>query len=199
MESNFKNMALVLTGISLVASAALGLVYNSTKEPIAKVNLDNKNISIQEVLPAFDNQPFADAYKLPSDGDSLTCYPGTKNGQLVGTAIETYTDKGFSGKVKVIVGLLPDGTINSCKVLEHKETPGLGDKMDKSKSDFAIQFDKKNLSSFKAKVKKDGGDVDAITAATISSRAFCDAVERAYNAYKKQPDAGSGATYVKTN
>ncbi len=195
-ESTFKNMVLVLTGISLVASAALAVVYNVTKNPIEQVKLANKNTSIQEVLPAFDNQPFAESYKIASDGDSLSCYPGTKDGQLIGTAIETYTEKGFGGKIKVMVGILPDGTINSCKVMEHKETPGLGDKMDKTKSDFSVQFDKKNLGQFKARVKKDGGDVDAITAATISSRAFCDAIQRAYNAYMKMTDAHSGATHV---
>jgi electron transport complex protein RnfG len=85
-----------------------------------------------------------------------------------------------------MIGILPDGTINDISVLEQKETPGLGDKMQKSKSNFSLQFKNKNPASFKLKVKKDGGEVDAITAATIRSRAFCDAVNRAYNAYMKE-------------
>jgi Na+-translocating ferredoxin:NAD+ oxidoreductase subunit G len=194
-ESTFINMTLTLLGITLIASAGLGVVYGLTKSPIAAVKLANKNISIQEVLPAFDNQPYAEMYKIPVDGDTLYCYPGKMKGELVGTAVETFSERGFSGKIKVIVGFLPDGTINSCKITEHKETPGLGDKMDKSKSDFAIQFDKKDLKKFRSKVKKDGGDVDAITAATISSRAFCDAIQRAFNAYTNSTtDANSGAT-----
>lgn len=199
-ESTFVNMTLTLLAITLIASAGLGVVYGLTKEPIAAVKMANINLSIQEVLPAFDNQPYTEMYKIPADGDTLYCYPGKKDGQLIGTAVETFSDKGFGGKIKVIVGFLPDGTINSCKVIEHKETPGLGDKMDKKKSAFANQFDKKNLNKFKAKVKKDGGDVDAITAATISSRAFCDAIQRAFNAYTHSTtDANSGATHSSEN
>jgi len=85
-----------------------------------------------------------------------------------------------------MVGFAPDGTILRVAVLEHKETPGLGDKIDKSRSDFSVQFEGKNPESFKLSVKKDKGDVDAITASTISSRAFCDAVSRAYSAYIKE-------------
>ena len=86
----------------------------------------------------------------------------------------------------MLVGFLPDGTIKDIAVLENKETPGLGDKMLKSKSNWSTQFEEKNPANFKLKVKKDGGDVDAITAATISSRAFCDAVQRAYNALETE-------------
>jgi electron transport complex protein RnfG len=83
-----------------------------------------------------------------------------------------------------MVGLLPDGSINNISVLEHKETPGLGDKMQKNKSSWSEQFNGKNPGSFKLAVTKDGGDVDAITAATISSRAYTDAVKRAYETYQ---------------
>ena len=83
-----------------------------------------------------------------------------------------------------MVGFLPDGTINDVAVLEHEETPGLGDKMEKKKSDWSLQFQGKNPETFRLSVTKDGGDVDAITASTISSRAFCDAVTRAYENFK---------------
>ncbi len=85
-----------------------------------------------------------------------------------------------------MVGMLDDGSISNTAVLSHKETPGLGDKMDIKKSDFPKQFEGKSPESFKLKVSKDGGDVDAITAATISSRAFCDAVKRATDTYQAQ-------------
>lgn len=119
------------------------------------------------------------------DGDTLRLYPARKGGKLVGTAIETFTNKGFAGHFTLMVGLMPDGTIKSVEVLAHKETPGLGDKMEKSKSNFSVQFEGKNPKTFKMMVKKDGGDVDAITASTITSRAFTDAVNRAYEAYMK--------------
>ena len=81
--------------------------------------------------------------------------------------------------------MVDEGNILGNEVLEMGETPGLGDKIDKTKSDFSRKFISKNPADFKLKVKKDGGDVDAITAATISSRAFCDAVQRAYNGFRK--------------
>ena len=84
---------------------------------------------------------------------------------------------GYDPKAKTIIGY---------EVLECKETPGLGDKMDIKKSQFPVQFMNKNPIDFELKVTKDGGDVDAITAATISSRAFCDAVQRAYETFEKE-------------
>jgi len=184
-EFTFKNMVLTLLVISFFASAALAGVYLVTLKPIQAAKAAKTNEAIQKVVPAFDNNPGAEMYKLATDGDTLKLYPARKAGVLVGTAIETFTDKGFSGRFTLMVGLLPDGTIKSVEVLSHKETPGLGDKMEKSKSSFSVQFEGKNPKTFKMMVKKDGGDVDAITASTITSRAFTDAVTRAYNAYMK--------------
>jgi electron transport complex protein RnfG len=81
-----------------------------------------------------------------------------------------------------MVGILADGTLKNISVLQHAETPGLGSKM--SEPAFKDQFNDKRADSFNFKVKKDGGDVDAITAATISSRAFCDAVNRALSTFE---------------
>ena len=102
---------------------------------------------------------------------------------LVGTAVGTYSNKGYDAtQIQLMVGFLPDGSIRNISVIQQKETPGLGTKMKEPK--FKDQFNKKNPAEFKLKVKKDGGQVDAITAATISSRAFCDAVDRAYRNYQ---------------
>jgi electron transport complex protein RnfG len=182
-ESTFGNMLLALFVISLTSSAALGFVYEFTKEPIRMVEINKTNAAIQAVVPAFDNQPAVEAFKVASDIDSLRFYPARKNGELVGTAVETFTKKGFSGLIRLMIGFAPDGTIMNITVLQHQETPGLGDKIDKKKSDFSLQFEGKNPADFKLSVKKDRGDVDAITASTISSRAYCDAVQRAYNTY----------------
>lgn len=174
-ESNMKNMFIALLVITFVASASLGGIYELTKEPIAAAKLEKKNNAIRQVIPEFDNIPTADVYKKAADGDTLYFYPGMMGDEPVGTAVETFTNLGFSGEIKVMVGFLPDGTINDVAVLEHEETPGLGDKMERKKSDWSIQFRGKNPETFSLSVKKDGGDVDAITASTISSRAFCDA------------------------
>jgi len=184
-ESTFGNMLMALLIISLVSSTALGFVYEFTKEPIRLVEINKINSAIQAVVPEFDNQPAEEYFMIASDQDSLKFYPAKKNGELVGTAVETYTKKGFSGLIKLMIGFAPDGTIIDISVLQHQETPGLGDKIDKKKSDFSLQFQGKNPETFKLIVKKDRGDVDAITASTISSRAYCDAVQRAYDAYLK--------------
>jgi len=179
-------MIFALFIVTLVASSALGFVYTFTKEPIEAARLAKRTRAIGEVLPDYDNNPFTGLYKIAVDDDTLYFYPGKLNNKLVGTAVETFTTKGFSGKIKLMVGLLPDGTINDIAVLEHKETPGLGDKMDKKKSDFSLQFQGKNPMDISISVTKDGGDIEAITASTISSRAFCEAVIRAYNAYMEE-------------
>lgn len=185
-ESTLFNMLIALFVITFVASTSLGLVYQVTKEPIAAAKLAKKIEAIQNVVPEFNNQPDAEEYKIATEnGDSLTLYPAKKDGELVGTAVESFTNLGFSGEIKVMIGFLPDGTIKDVAVLEHKETPGLGDKMERKKSDWSLQFQGKNPSTFKIAVTNDGGEVDAITASTISSRAFCDAVERAYIIYMK--------------
>ncbi|MCZ4696230.1 RnfABCDGE type electron transport complex subunit G [Ancylomarina euxinus] len=217
-ESTFINMVLVLFIITLVASAALGGLYELTKEPIAKAKLNKKLKAIEEVVPAFDNNPSEEMYEvaMPS-GDKLEFYPATMGGKLVGTAVKTFTTNGFSGYVWVMVGFKPDGTVNNYSVLEHKETPGLGTKMadwfkpvDPTKVKLSLveklgklvgikpaatkggaEGDKKSIvgknpGTINFTVSKDGGDIDAITAATISSRAFLDAVQTAYNEYMKK-------------
>lgn len=176
---------LTLLGISLIASLSLGAVYNLTKEPIAKAQQQKKEKAIKEVVPAFDQ--LEQISIIPDGGgDPVLIHKAIFADSVVGYAVEAYTDKGFGGRVMLMVGFTPDGTIINTAVLKHTETPGLGDKMDAAKSDFSNQFKNQNPENFKLMVKKDGGQVDAITAATISSRAFCDAVQRGYDAVKQQ-------------
>ena len=173
-----------LTFISLAASACLGFVYEFTKKPIELSNLNKKLEAIKQVVPEFTNNPNEEMYRLPTgEGDSLDIYPAKKDNEIVGYAVSTYTKKGFSGNINLMAGFKPDGSIVNITVLEQKETPGLGTKM--TEPQFKNQFNDKNPAQFNLKVKKDGGQVDAITAATISSRAFCDAVQRAYNTLQK--------------
>lgn len=177
-------MALSLTLIALVSSALLGFVYEVTKEPIALSNLNKKLDAIKQVVPEFNNNPNDEMFLLPTgEGDSLEIYPAKKDDVIIGYAVNTYTNSGFSGNIKLMAGFKPDGSILNISVLEHKETPGLGTKM--ADPEFKDQFNDKNPAEFELRVKKDGGPVDAITAATISSRAFCDAVQRAYNTLQK--------------
>jgi Na+-translocating ferredoxin:NAD+ oxidoreductase subunit G len=183
-ESTFKNMVLSLTLISLGASACLGYVYQITKAPIELSVMNKKLAAIKQVVPEFNNNPSDDKFRVETnEGDSLDVYPAKMNNEIVGYAVNTYTKKGFSGDINLMAGFRPDGTIISITVLQQKETPGLGTKM--TDPQFKDQFNDKNPEQFSLKVKKDGGSVDAITSATISSRAFCDAVQRAYYIIKK--------------
>ncbi|MDD2611869.1 MAG: RnfABCDGE type electron transport complex subunit G [Bacteroidales bacterium] len=192
LESSFKNMALALTGISIFAAAALGVVYKLTLEPIKATEIAKQEMAIREVMPHFNNAPVAEKYMLISpEGDSLMCFPAKQDGKLTGVAIESYSNKGFHGKIKVMVGLDPNGKILNYSVINHTETPGLGSKMTDW---FKTDKNKQNILGLdpgkdKIWVSKDGGDVDAITAATISSRAFLDAIDRAYRSYMTQKNA----------
>lgn len=183
-ESTLKNMMLALTLIAVVSAAGLGFVYELTKEPIALSVLNRKLNAIREVVPEFTNNPNDEMFRLPTgEGDSLEIYPAKNNGETVGYAVNSYTNNGFSGYFSVMAGFRPDGSITGISVLEHKETPGLGTKM--AEPAFKEQFTGRNPGESILKVKKDGGNIDAITAATISSRAFCEAVQRAYNTLEK--------------
>ena len=177
LESSFKNMLLSLLIISAGMSAALGFVYSLTKGPIEIANKQAEIQAVKDVLPAFDNDPTTGVKSV----DGIDYYSATNQVQTAGYAVKTFTDKGFSGRFTLMVGFKPDGSINKIKVLDQKETPGLGTKMKEPK--FGDQFLDKNPAIFTLKVKKDGGQIDAITAATISSRAYCDAVQKAYDGY----------------
>jgi electron transport complex protein RnfG len=184
--STLINMIMGLGLVALVSSSLLAVVYSVTKEPIEIAKAEKLNNAIQLVSPSFNNDPASEMYKTAIEGnDSLICYPIRNDGKLVATAIRTYSDKGFSGRFYILVGFDVSGKIISTRVLEQAETPGLGDKMEKKKSDWSDQFSDKDPRVFKLSVTKDGGDVDGITAATITSRAFCGAVDQAYISYTK--------------
>lgn len=182
-ESSFKNMFLCLLVVCFGGSAVMGGTYMMTKDTIDAAQVAKVNAAIAQVIPAFDNQPSEQVKIFTVEGKTIKMYPGTQGGTPVGCAVEATTSKGFGGNITVMIGFLPDGTIHKSAIISHSETPGLGEKLDPRKSPFTLQFEGKNPASFRIKVKKDGGDVDAITAATISSRAFCEVTTTAYNAF----------------
>ena len=181
-ESTFLNMVATLLVVTLLSAGLLGSVYALTKEPIRLAELKRKNEAIGVVVPGFDNEPSQEVNKLFMDGDTLYFYTARQGEKVLGTAVETFTNLGFSGEFKLMVGFAPDRSIIDIAVIKHAETPGLGDKMERDKSEFHVQFMGQDPESFNLAVKKDRGDVDAITASTITSRAYCDAVQRAYDA-----------------
>ncbi len=184
-ESTFINMVVCLFVICLLGSGLLGGVYLLTSKPIAEAKARKTNRAIAAVVPEFDNDPGAEKKAIAFQGKSYNVYPASQKGKMVGYAVEARTTKGFGGAIVLMVGFQPDGTIENIAVVSHAETPGLGDKMEAGKSNFIRQFAGKQPGKFQLKVTKDGGDVDAITAATISSRAFCDATSIAYDIFEK--------------
>lgn len=182
-ESTLRSMAVCLFLVCLVCSALLGGVYVLTLDKINEEVVKKTNNAIALVTPEFDNEPSAESQSVDLDGEAITVYPAKKGGQTVGYAVESFTSKGFSGTINVMVGFDMDGNIVGTSVISHAETPGLGAKM--TEPAFYSQFVGKNPASFRLSVAKDGGDVDAITASTITSRAYCDAVDRAYRAFQK--------------
>lgn len=200
MKSTLINMVAVLFSITLIASAGVGAVNMITVEPIAAAKAAATEAALGVVLPAFDK---TESEELTIDEMPIVVYTAINAGQTVGYAVETMTKSGFSGVVKLMVGFLPDGTINNVNVLQQAETPGLGTKMcDEGNPLLAGVKGKQGTATFR--VSKDGGEVDALTAATISSRAYLDAVNRACVAMmnvtgQDAPDGVSGATTVAEN
>jgi electron transport complex protein RnfG len=210
LESTLPNMLLSLGVITAVVGALLGLMYSVTKEPIARQAAEAQVAAIREVAPVFDNDPEADKTNIEIDGVECTVYPAKSHGKLVGGAVKSTTMNGFSGEVTVMCGFEADGTVRDYRVLQQGETPGLGAKMETWFRDATGNRSVlgKNPATTKFYVTKDvaaGGEIDAITAATISSRAFLETVRSAWNAYMKyagadvehEPQATTGASKQK--
>lgn len=197
IQSSFKNMVLTLLAVTLISGAILGFVQNLTKDAIEAAKVKAQNEAIKAILPEFTE--LGAAYKAAPAGttDSLTLYPAyDASHALVGVAVKTFTKNGFGGLIDVMVGFKPDGEITGYQVLEHKETPGLGSKMQAWFSDSEKPNQNiigKNPATTDLHVSKDGGAVDAITASTITSRAFLESVRRAYDACKTGLPAGTAS------
>ena len=206
MKSTLLNMVAVLFCITLISSAGVGLVNMITVDPIAAAKQKAVNDAILAVLPEFDNKATTE---LEIDAMPIKVYTATAEGATVGYAVETMTKSGFNGVIKLMVGFAPTGEVLNVNVIQQSETPGLGTKMCDEGNPLISSIKGQNLESKKLvngqlAVTKDGGDIDALTAATISSRAYVDAVNRAYMAYKsvahstESTDAVTGASNVES-
>jgi len=170
--NNSLKMVVVLTVISALAALLLAGVYGATKQKIADAERQDFLKGLTTVLPGFDNEP--DRETMTVDGNTL--YIGKKGGKIFGYAVESVSAKGYSGNIKILVGAGVDGKVLGIEVISHAETPGLGNKIqDKSWRDsFIGKTAESNIT-----VKKDGGEIDSFSGATISPRAVCEAVKNA--------------------
>lgn len=181
-------MVTVLGGICLVAAALLAWVHEATAGPVEAARQRAKVEAVAEVLPPFDNDPVAEAVTVYVDGDAdaLSLYPATLGGSPSGAAVSSWSMEGFSGRIDIIFGFDIAGNVTGYRVLSHSETPGLGAKMTEwFTSGNPGDIIGTHPSGDPPKVRKDGGTVDGITAATITSRAFLDALTRAAAAFDK--------------
>lgn len=196
LQSNFKNMVLVLSGITLFAALTLGFMFKLTEGPIEASKTAKQRNAIKEVLPPFDHVDMNPVEINDGVEISKVFNAFDKNNQFIGAAVQSSSNNGFNGKIDVMVGFDRDANIVNYQVLQQNETPGLGAKMlswfktDKGKQNIIG----KNAASANLTVSKDGGEVDAITAATISSRAFLFAIRNAYLAFSNTQDSKSTET-----
>ena len=179
-KSNLINMAVCLTAVCLVCSALLGGMYVLTAEPIAKANAEILKASIGAVLP--EGGELSEAMPIEVGGQPSEYYISASGDEVKAYAVKS-TTVGFGGPLTLMVGITPDGSVYNTSVLSHTETPGLGAKCTTDER-FYSQFKGFDPSSRILTVKKDGGDVDAITASTITSRAYALAVKNAVEAIK---------------
>lgn len=198
-------MVLVLVGVAVVIGAVLAWVNNITEKPIAEKAQQTLAAGIKEVMNSTDIKvEDPDTVKMEIQGkESIFTIHNvyTTDGAYIGSAVES-TTMGFGGDLKVLVGFNAEGTILGYTILQASETPGLGAKADKwFQKDGKGNIIGKSVANGELKVNKDGGDVDAITASTITSRAFLKAVNQAYSAYQdnhaanaKGADGASGAS-----
>ena len=200
LQSSFKNMALSLTCIALVAAGALAGVYILTKAPIEAAMKAKQEAAIMQVLPQVEGLQVADAETV----EGVTLYKAYVGEEWVGTAVEASTEGNenmpFGGTFRLMVGFDKVGNVVNYVVLEQAETPGLGALMTtwfKNADKPGQNILGKNPATTEFGVSKDGGDVDAITASTITSRAFLEVVVKAYNAIAHQDvEAVSSATQL---
>lgn len=199
LESTITNMVVVLVGVALVTGSILAYVNHVTEEPIKLQAEKTLADGIKAVMGGVELTVAKDDTVKQNVAGKETAFViheaiGADKAPL-GAAVES-TAGGFGGDLKVLVGFDTDGKILGYTVLQHAETPGLGAKADKwFQKDGKGCIIGKSPATDKLTVKKDGGDIDAITASTITSRAFLLAVTQAYQAYKSVPvDAHTGAT-----
>lgn len=181
-------LVLVLAIICIVAAAALAKVYDVTKGPIAYQKKLAILKAITTVLPEYDNKPDEETKEFTIGKDKkgeeikMIFYQGKKSGELVGIAFKVVAHEGYGGDIEIMMGVDPNGIVTGVEILGHNETPGLGAKI--TEDSFKVKFKGLSIKN-DLRVKKDGGEVDQITGATISPRAVVEVIKEGLELYQK--------------
>lgn len=176
-------MVLSLTGICLGGALLVGVTHRLTKDIIAQGKMNAQTESMLVLLPEFDNNPSSERIDVEVDGENIGVFVGRKGSEIVGYAVESITRAGYSGVIRIMVGFDIGGYITNIVVLEQSETPGLGAKITEDGNPLKLSFVGNTPADLQMSVRRDGGDIDAITASTITSRAYTQAVDRAFRAF----------------
>ncbi|MCD5390916.1 RnfABCDGE type electron transport complex subunit G [candidate division NPL-UPA2 bacterium] len=183
-------LVLVLTLITLIAALALAQTNKLTKDRIENARREyelravKKVLLIEEKLKELNGELVIEKKQLEFEETKVSLYRGRMNEKIFGAAIKT-AGKGYGGDIEVVVGLNRKGVITKIEIVDHKETPGLGAKI--TRALFRDQFKGKSAKN-KIKVRKDGGEIDAISGATVSSRGVCQAVEKALKLFSEEKE-----------
>lgn len=178
-------MVAALMAVCIAGAVVLAFTDRITSGPIAEAKRQEVVRSLGAVLPPHNNHPDQDTLQVTlDDGAPLTLYQARMQGEWVGTAVPVTAPDGYSGNIDIMVGVSRAGAITGVAVLAHAETPGLGDRM---VTDLAWlpSFRGRTLDNTRWAVKKDGGDIDQFTGATITPRAVVNAVRRALEVCEK--------------
>lgn len=188
MITSMQKNGLILAAFALVTTGLIALTDFFTRPVIAQQQRNELQKTLNSIIPPdwHDNDLEHDCTRVISsellgNAEPKTVYRARLDGQPQALAIETMTPNGYSGNIRLIVGVDADGTISGVRVLEHRETPGLGDKIEWRISDWILSFDGKSLTDNNPKswaVRKDGGDFDQFTGATITPRAVVESVRK---------------------
>jgi electron transport complex protein RnfG len=180
----------LLGGIALMASAVLVITDMQTRDTIAERQAEDFRQTLEQVLPAsmHDNQPQQDIYQLQrSDGRTLEVYRARQEGRVSAVAFQM-TGRGYAGPIEILMGVDADGEVLGVRVLRHKETPGLGDKIEVARDPWIRSFDGLSLGEPPREdwaVKKDGGIFDQFTGATITPRVVVNAVRDGLEVFER--------------
>lgn len=205
-QSIIKN-AVGLALFAFITAGVIAIVQMNTADTIEHNIAKAKAKALYEIVPetTVDNDLLNDALVLTSDtsrqrmninllgpiADDATLHYGKKDGAIHSVILPAVAPDGYTTAIQLLVGIRLDGSVAGVRIVDHKETPGLGDKVELKKSDWVLSFNEKSLEAPKVdfwKVKKDGGEFDQFTGATITPRAVVDAVKRALEFYHQYKD-----------
>lgn len=198
LQKHILRVGLLLGLFAIVATTLVALTETSTREQIIENERQALLSGINALIPheQYDNQILQDkilleATEMLGTEEPTTVYRARKQGENVAVVLTAIAPNGYSGQIKMLVGIYADGTLAGVRVINHKETPGLGDKIEEKKADWILQFEGLSLTkpaSDKWKVKKDGGEFDQFTGATITPRAVVGAIKRSLEYFRTHRD-----------